>query len=252
MAACSHALFWSEQPGSPGAVRVATVPQEAVRRREPDRCGFFQSFCSPPKLSWQVLYPLTLPQAITQGRQCLVPCSKNITTGLHCDPLVISRTLTWRNMQQIMMVWQSHRSTSYSLNLWARDRADAAVCLCRGLPQQFGHKPISTGLGGLGTCSILPLAWAWTLTQISLTQLSRTRHLSPFSRPSACHMCHILHVCQSEALAQEREKCKERILGAGWGRIQTDQQSSMFRKIAQNLTEISLILKINKSQLARG
>lgn len=48
------------------------------------------------------------------GRQCLIPCSKTITTGLHHDTRVISRTLTWRNTQLIVMVWQSHSSTFHS------------------------------------------------------------------------------------------------------------------------------------------
>lgn len=54
-------------------------------------------------------------------------------------------------------------------------------------------------------------------------------------------------------LEPRREKNTNRgTLGAGWGRIQTDQWSSMSPKIAQNLTEISLILKINERQLTRG
>lgn len=46
----------------------------------------------------------------------------------------------------------------------------------------LGHQPVSTDLGRLGTRSILPVTWAWMLTQISLT------HLSPVSSPSHHHM----------------------------------------------------------------
>lgn len=154
-------------------------------------------------------------------------------------------------MQQIMMVWQNHRRTLYSPDMWARCSADTAACLCRGLPQQVGHEPISADLGGLGTCSILPVAWTWMLTQISLTQLSRTWHLSPVSSPSPHHVW--IQPWKKVKLEPRREKnANWGILGAGWGRIQTDQQSRMSPKVAQNLTEISLILKINKSQLSRG
>lgn len=190
---------------------LVTVPQKAGQRREQARFGFFQSLYSFPKLSWQVLYPLTSPQATTQSRQRLVPCSKTITTGLRHDPLIISRTWTWRNTQQIMMVWQSHRSTLHSPDLWARGCADTAACLCRGLLQQFGHEPISTCLGGLGACIILPGAWAWTLTQISLTQLSRTWHFSPVQSFSSPHVC-LQPWKKGETWAQEREKCKQKNL----------------------------------------
>lgn len=120
MVTYSQAIFWSQQSDSPELVGVVTALQEAEQRKEQDRCGFFPSLCSPPKLSWQVLYPFTCCWSVTQGRQCLIPCSETITTGLHHDTWVISRTLTWRNTQLNVMVWQSHRSTLHSPGEWAR------------------------------------------------------------------------------------------------------------------------------------
>lgn len=92
----------------------------------------------------------------------------------------------------------------------------------------------------------MPVAWTRTLTQVPLTQLARTWSLSAVSHPSACHLC--LQPWKKVKLEPRREKNANRgISGDGWGRIQTSHQSSMSAKIAQNLIEIFLILKINRS-----
>lgn len=252
MAARSQAPFWSEPPDSPRAVGIATIPQEAVRRREQARSGFFQSLYSPPKLSWQILYPLTSPQAITQGRQRFVLCSKNITTGLQHDPLIISRTLNWRNVQQITMVWQSHGSTLYSPDLWARGCADAAVCLLQGVATAVWTRALLCRSGWTGYIQH-PACYPGLNAHpdffyIALKNMASLSCVQSFSSPHVC-----LQPWKKVKLGSRREKSAiTGILSAGWGRIQTDQRSSMSHKIAQNLTEISLILKINKSQLTRG
>lgn len=119
--------------------------------------------------------------------------------------------------------------------------------LCRlsslTLLQQFGRESISrpgwTGHRGILCCM------GSKLSQIAPTQLSRAWSLFAVSSHSACHLC--LQPWKKVKLEPRREKnANRRILGDGWGRIQISHQSSMSPKIAQDLTEIFLILKINR------
>lgn len=115
-------------------------------------------------------------------------------------------------------LWPEERGNKY----WWCDRTSEAPCTVQacgaGAVQTQQHASAggchgslvasqSTHLGGLGTCSILPVARAWTLVQISLTELSGTSHLSPVSSPSPA-TCVSSALEKGETCVQERGKCK--------------------------------------------